>query len=453
MFALCVAWAIVTGSSVAAGPAESSLLDAMLRAREAMVRELSNDPAALEAFDRFVKAVEAEPGAQTPTLSPDEADRLIRVASEMLRRLQENQRNAGADDQDKFDDVLKAIETVLQELHTMEIAPRAEAKVKKTAVTRMTIGLEQSASAAKDISSRFVADFGISAPFGQNHLVKTHEQGCTKVQKIDIGPRSQVWGRIRLTSQPQEVNAALGAVDIPASVLQLKTNQTVQGLEYIFGYEYRLWNGGCLPSGVPKAFGWFSLSAIAGGGATTPLVRTSEIAVFKFDAATRAQELPAEFDEAKQAAAAENSKIEFVALVPPDRRTLYFQYWAGLRFKTDLLDAVKGHRVAFPGVIDFTVGKNEAITGGTLKDRWVAKVDGFYPIPIAASKSFYLFGSTTLQIDHRRTGDEPSPLLHPVTDKSPPADDIFILNSAADARDIWKIGVGVDLIQLFKPKS
>src|SRR5262249_38516974 len=157
----------------------------------------------------------------TPALSASEADTLIASATTILRQLQQSQRAASdRDEQERFEKALEAIATVLQELHALEIIPKAEEpKLRKTPLTRMTIGLEQSALAGKDLSSRFVADFVVAAPFGPNPAVDLSGDKCgAKLERVDIGSRSQVWGRVRLNSEPQQVNAALSAVDIPKTV-------------------------------------------------------------------------------------------------------------------------------------------------------------------------------------------------------------------------------------------
>jgi hypothetical protein len=452
---------VCSSTRILADEPKANALESIRLAIEAL-NQSSGDPNVrdmLAELHRVAAAVQtAAPMEQDkpsePSISAPKADRVIRQLTEILRTVERLQRKAeGTEKQAAFAQALKDIAAARADVHALEIDPPAEdPKLKKTALTRMVIGLEQSALAAKDSQSRFVADFGIVAPLGGNARVTHPTDSCgTKLKAVDLGAPWQMWADIRLNSAPQEAGDALSSVKIPTAVLALKANQTVQGLDFVLGTEYRLGPGRCFDSAIPGTINWFTVSVIVGVGATTPLSHVQDVVVFKFDAATRAQDLPEEFDEAKKAAAA-NEKIQYIALVPPDRQNLFWQLYGGFRFKTDLVASAKGNRVAFPGIIDVTLGKNEVITRGDLKRGWVGKVEGFYPIPIAANKSFYLFGSVFAQLNARKKSEKTA-LLNPVTDKKAPADDVYILQTSAAGRDLWKIGAGVDLLELFKPKD
>jgi hypothetical protein len=121
-------------------------------------------------------------------------------------------------------------------------------------------------------------------------------------------------------------------------------------------------------------------------------------------------------------------------------------------------------------MISVSLGRNELVTGGTFRGV-VARLEAFYPLPIGKDRkdrfsSIYLFGSAQKRLSKVHIS-EPF-ILNPVTVMTkapcpnPPAQDslapCIILNdfvsngvtvTAPSNRDIYKIGVGVDLIRLF----
>jgi len=100
-------------------------------------------------------------------------------------------------------------------------------------------------------------------------------------------------------------------------------------------------------------------------------------------------------------------------LAAPGNR-FYRQYYAGVRVQS----TQQKH------VVDVTFGQNEAITGGRLHGM-VLRVDTFYALPVTGGNFLYLFGTAML-----RASPHPAP--------------------ADTGVDTYRIGVGVDVIQMLK---
>ena len=75
-------------------------------------------------------------------------------------------------------------------------------------------------------------------------------------------------------------------------------------------------------------------------------------------------------------------------------------------------------------IVDVTVGQNEAITGGRLRGT-VLRVDSFYALPVTGGNFLYLFGTAMVRASPRAPG-------------------------IAGGVDSYRIGVGVDVIQMLK---
>jgi hypothetical protein len=100
-------------------------------------------------------------------------------------------------------------------------------------------------------------------------------------------------------------------------------------------------------------------------------------------------------------------------LAAPGNR-FYRQYYGGVRVQS----TQQKH------VVDVTLGQNEAITGGRLHGT-VLRVDTFYALPVTGGNFLYLFGTAML-----RASPHPAP--------------------GDTGVDTYRIGVGVDVIQMLK---
>jgi len=98
----------------------------------------------------------------------------------------------------------------------------------------------------------------------------------------------------------------------------------------------------------------------------------------------------------------------------PTGNRFYRQYYGGVRVQS----------TQHTHMVDVSLGQNEAITGGALHGA-VLRVDTFYALPVTGGNFLYLFGTAMLRASPR------------------PA-------SGDGGVDTYRIGVGVDVIQMLK---
>jgi hypothetical protein len=165
---------------------------------------------------------------------------------------------------------------------------------------------------------------------------------------------------------------------------------------------------------------------------------------------------------------------EFLAISPIDRDRFFHQWYAGIRLKTFYCDnpSCTRYKNSFPAIVDVAIGQNEAVTGGSRKrggtpdpnnpdkligrrNSYVLRLDGFYPFPLKEASFIYFYGTalmkiggggvkitTPLFLDNTGTTIELSdPRVY-----IPPTS---VLKLQQPDRDYYKIGVGVNLTDLF----
>jgi hypothetical protein len=102
-------------------------------------------------------------------------------------------------------------------------------------------------------------------------------------------------------------------------------------------------------------------------------------------------------------------------LVPNGDR-FFRQYYGGVRVQS----------TQHTHIVDITVGQNEAITGGTFRGA-VLRVDSFYALPLTPGNFLYLFGTAIVRTSPRAPGI-----------------------GSDGGHDYYRIGVGVDFLQMLK---
>jgi len=130
----------------------------------------------------------------------------------------------------------------------------------------------------------------------------------------------------------------------------------------------------------------------------------------------------------------------------PDRNRFFRQAYGGIRVMTHFLG---DNPTRAPETFDLTYGFNESITGGRIHGG-VMRLEGFVPIPYSSMSSVYLFGTGLFKPGTRATIASPF-LLDAAPTGTLPTDQNAILISTPQAdRDYYRVGVGVDAVQLFK---
>ena len=294
---------------------------------------------------------------------------------------------------------------------------------------RAIVGFEQAGASAAKADQKWFFDLTISHPLPFQKSVDPY-----------FGPRGRMWGTVRVTSVPQQISSTVGqfATGFAQQVSEIKVNEVAQATEFLAGVDFRLTN-------KFLSFGSFggqtatklTMSFIAGGGAITPFTPRETLEVFKaFPGAAGLPPLP--------------TGTEFVAFVSPDRDRFFRQYYAGLRLQTHYFD-YKNRDIPltrYPAQLDITFGQNESITGGRLHGG-VLRIEGFYPLPYDELKFINLFGTALIRPIRTKITD-PLILQPPDTTVPVPAPNVFLITVPQINRDYYRIGVGIDFIELVK---
>jgi hypothetical protein len=174
--------------------------------------------------------------------------------------------------------------------------------------------------------------------------------------------------------------------------------------------------------------------------------------------------------------AASGNQITNIAFSPEDRSSFLLKYVAGVRLLTrfhaagtsrcslrgandhtedgndpDAASLVNG--LCSRGIVDFTIGQDQAITGGYLR-RLVFKADAIFPIP---KSGLYFFASAAIRLEPNQ--DQPPLILTatPISNGSAmpaagavsiPSPSVFVLPLKQSNRDFYRIGIALDLAKI-----
>jgi hypothetical protein len=319
---------------------------------------------------------------------------------------------------------------------------------------RLIVGLEQAGASSANSETKPFLDLFFTRPLSKGDL-----------------PRVSIWGQIRLSTTPEQVGAT-GAFpsNLVNQVAQTgKTVDLVESFDFLAGLEVKVFSsGGHFPSLAPGKKQKNHFYLLAGGGAINPLTTTKESAqIFKVPSTDSPQRQL--FVDRFGADAANKT---YVAFVFPERDRFFRQFYAGFRLKTFYYENDNDNKMLnqFPGMLDVMFGQNEAVTGGRLKNdvtdssgkiigrkrSYVFRLDGFYPLPIKSASFLYLYGTAMMKI-----GGGGVRITTPLFLDTAPGDvlvtnkDVFIAPTLQINRDYYKIGIGIDLFDLFnrKPKT
>lgn len=138
----------------------------------------------------------------------------------------------------------------------------------------------------------------------------------------------------------------------------------------------------------------------------------------------------------------------YIGIVNPDRDRFYRQWGFGFRYSKFHSQAVES-----PETLTLTLGQDELITGGQFQSI-VARFDAFYPLPVGSRNGqwwfLYIFGTASLRLS---TGDDKTPLiLERAPDTVNAYENTVTIVAKASTRDTYRIGIGVDLVNLMRSK-
>lgn len=318
-----------------------------------------------------------------------------------------------------------------------DAAPKAVPDIKKVAAAndaalqnpfssmnkRFILGVEQSGGASAKSEGKPFLDMFINTP------LLLDSTG-------DKLPRVSVWGDVRLTSTPSQIqafaNISSAAID---TITGGNVNELASSFDFVVGPEFRL-----------ARFDNVTLGLIAAFGAISPLDPKQSVELFEVpkENSSQADAFFKEFPGAKGK--------EHIAFISPERDRFLRQYYGGLRFRTYTKDGGAIQDV-FPSMLDITFGQSEAVTGGHLH-KFVLGLDGFYVLPFPAEYRFlYLFGSAKFKVGGPKSIKTPFLLDTSASSVKVTDPTVFIADPMPSNRDVYRIGFGVDLFELFRKKN
>jgi len=293
---------------------------------------------------------------------------------------------------------------------------------------RAILGIEQSgASSAASAQNPFI-DFFFSKRLSNNQS-DNKSQGDNQSKKKS-NSQWLAWGDVKLTSTPQQVAAfASSGTNVVGAAKGDKINDLASSFDFKVGPELQFNTGENT-----------SVSLIAGFGAISTLTGPPKVApIFKVPGTTSTQyaNFISQYPEAKAPGAA------YISFVPQEQDRFFRRYFLGLRVKSY-------HDGEFPSMFDVTFGQNSAVTEGKLR-HFVLGFEGSHRFALM-NNSIYIFGSTNLKIGGPKFRSTPF-ILEPAETTVKLSDPNVVITSRQSNRDFYRIGFGVDLIELFKPKE
>ncbi len=265
------------------------------------------------------------------------------------------------------------------------------------------------------------------------------------------------WGRIRLTSAPQAAtNGVVSVISNPTGLTTYDYSNVGQVFDYVFGPEKQIGKN------------W---SIVGGMGATTPLssqnapitfvvpqagtVECSQL-VMRFSAANGyypALSLNTAANPTTCLAGGPPGGYTDIAFANQDRSSFLLKYGAGLRttypWTFGTCNGASGSCSIAYAALDASLGQDASVTGGYLRGL-VFKLDGILPIPTGSSSWLYLFGSSYVRLHHNENF-APLILATPPTTATVtvPSPSVFVLPLRQPNRDYYRIGVGLNINQLW----
>jgi hypothetical protein len=282
---------------------------------------------------------------------------------------------------------------------------------------------------------------------------------------------------IRLQTAPQ-ASGTYGVVSLlsnPSGAVTTQSLQTVgSAVDLSLGLEYQI------PLGARH---WQrTLGVIAGGGFVTPLQVNSVSASYVMPAfgtvectelqsrlsgvlsnpvfaGIKANTAPTSTSCYSNTITSTPTAVSTLAYAAPSQPNFYPKYFAGLRIVNRFAGATglkqcDEHNPCERGFVDFTLGQNASVSGGSLK-HLIAGVDSIYPLPVPGLNFIYLFGSTSVRLYNLPPGLSPliltaSPTSGSSTPPASPNPAVLVLPLTQPDRDFYRIGAGINLNNIFK---
>jgi hypothetical protein len=326
-------------------------------------------------------------------------------------------------------------------------------------IVRAVVGFEQIGASGTPSNQDFLFDFFISRPvpipFG-GHNGNPIGSDATRLW----GPKLRLWGNVKIDSYPQQVNSSLTQLSSQFATTfgNLKVNQLAESAEFVAGPEFRVGSFSWpLQSPTdPSAAQRFALMLFAGAGAIGPNNPTDNATVFQIPAAG-SPNLQTLQQQVQQLGGQLPTGATNIAFVPQSSTRFLQQYEGGLRLYTFYSNPTTGSPYSTPpATFEFSVGQNQFVTGGRLSGL-VGHVAAMYPFSMGPRNSsssvvLYLFGESTTAYK-RAEFNTPLTLAPAITNGTPVAlsdASVYTLTVPGNRRDTYRIGVGLDLVSVWK---
>jgi len=298
---------------------------------------------------------------------------------------------------------------------------------------RAVFGFHQAGASSTESKQNYFFDFFIMRGLGNHEHV--------------YNSRLNVWGNVRIASAPQQVDTGVAnfITNFAGTAAQIPVNKLAQSGEFLTGLGVRMkkWDQGARLRMLEFVTFWG-----ANGSFTDPATEPTKIFKTPKTGSTHFTPFQSQFA---------NVTSDYVAFTPPDRERFYRQYGGGIRLTGWELQ----RPYAPPSTYMVTLGQDQLVTGGFYRGV-VARADVFYPLPIGKEDGkwqfLYLFGTANLRLSKPSNG--PVFALEPAGTRAavPPATtgatvnvydrDVTIV-SRPSSRDTYRIGVGIDFVNLF----
>jgi hypothetical protein len=326
--------------------------------------------------------------------------------------------------------------------------------------------------------------FSLLGGFEQSYLSSQSNQTNAFVRAftkasipITASSSFNTWGVIRDLGAP----AANSTQNLVSTISNPDGTVTSQSLSTV-GYSVDFLVGVGFDRPIAKTQGQYSWGPILAVGATTPLSSSSAATGYKVPAlgTEECSELQARFaspnayktyspdlvagnahnclyNQAGVAPGSSGTPVSTLAFAGINRSNFLEKYEVGVRTVFRTYADSKQTKCSIGnscnrGIVDFTAGQDEAITGGVMR-HFVFKVDGVQPFPYTGGY-MYLFGTVALRSE--RNTQLPPLVLSPAAASDLadiPSAHVFVEPFKQPNKDFYRIGVGLSVDKLLKKKT
>jgi hypothetical protein len=289
--------------------------------------------------------------------------------------------------------------------------------------SRAVLGFHQAGASSTDSKQNYFFDFFIMRGLGNHARV--------------YQSRFNIWGNVRIASAPQQVDtgAATFIANFAERAGNVPVNKLAQGGEFLtgLGVRVRTWDQGERIRMLEGVAFW------GANGAFTDPGNAEGRRIYKTPAqgSQQWQNFNSQFP---------GVTAPFIGLTAPDRERFYRQWGAGIR----ITGFEKNRSYAPPSTYLITLGQDQLISGGFYRGA-VARADVFYPLPMGKQDGkwqfLYLFGTANLKLSKPSNGVVLA--LESAAATVNLYDSNVAIISRASARDTYRIGLGIDFVNLF----